>query len=110
MRILLLADEESKYYWDYFDKRKYERIEKTTFGSVDMPKRIAELYDINNISVELIGLCTDICVVSNAILLKASFPEMPISVDASCCAGVTVEKHNAALEVMKSCQIDVKNE
>ena len=57
--------------------------------------------------VELIGLCTDICVVSNALLIKAAFPEVPIAVDSACCAGVTPEKHEAALETMRSCQIDV---
>lgn len=61
-------------------------------------------------SVELIGVCTDICVVSNALLIKAFNPEIPIYVDASCCAGVTPEKHKAALETMKSCQIIVTNE
>ncbi len=60
--------------------------------------------------IELIGVCTDICVVSNALILKARYPEAAISVDASCCAGVTPEKHKAALETMKSCQIDVYNE
>lgn len=58
-------------------------------------------------SIELIGLCTDICVVSNTLLLKASFPEAEICVDSSCCAGVTPEKHEAALETMRSCQIDI---
>ena len=58
-------------------------------------------------SIELVGVCTDICVVSNALILKACFPEIPIYVDASCCAGTTPEKHKAALEVMKSCQINV---
>jgi nicotinamidase-related amidase len=61
-------------------------------------------------SIELIGVCTDICVVSNALILKAQYPEMNIIVDASCCAGVTPEKHKAALEVMKSCQINVIGE
>ena len=61
----------------------------------------------SNDEIELVGVCTDICVVSNALILKAKYPEAIISVDASCCAGVTPEKHNAALETMKSCQIDV---
>ncbi|MBQ8725418.1 MAG: isochorismatase family protein, partial [Oscillospiraceae bacterium] len=59
-------------------------------------------------AVTLIGLCTDICVVSNALILKANFPEMEIIVDAACCAGVTPESHNAALLTMKMCQIDVR--
>ena len=61
-------------------------------------------------AVELIGLCTDICVVSNALILKAMFPEVKITVDASCCAGVTTETHKAALQTMKMCQINVINE
>ena len=83
-------------------------VNKPTFGStelVDMIKRISEKEDV---SIELIGLCTDICVVSNALLLKAAMPEAEISVDASCCAGVTPEKHKAALETMSSCQITIK--
>lgn len=60
--------------------------------------------------IQLIGLCTDICVVSNALLAKAFFPEVPIVVDASCCAGTTPENHKAALQVMKCCQIDIINE
>nr|WP_024835485.1 isochorismatase family cysteine hydrolase [Clostridium sp. 12(A)] len=60
--------------------------------------------------VELIGLCTDICVVSNALILKASFPNIEITVDASCCAGATPETHKAALETMKMCQINVIGE
>lgn len=59
--------------------------------------------------VELIGLCTDICVVSNALIIKAAFPEAKVSVDADCCAGVTPETHSAALTTMKMCQIDVIN-
>ena len=57
--------------------------------------------------IELVGLCTDICVVSNALILKALFPESPITVDSSCCAGVTPETHRAALDTMKMCQINV---
>ena len=60
--------------------------------------------------VEIIGLCTDICVVSNALILKSQFPGINITVDASCCAGTTPEKHKAALEVMKSCQINIMGE
>ena len=60
--------------------------------------------------IELIGLCTDCCVVSNALILKANFPETEITVDASCCAGTTPENHKAALQVMKSCQINVVGE
>ena len=59
--------------------------------------------------MELVGLCTDICVVSNALLLKAHFPEKQIRVDASCCAGVTPKSHEAAIATMASCQIDILN-
>ena len=82
-------------------------MEKVTFGSVDLPRLIGEAAGDADFSVELTGLCTDICVVSNALLIKANFPEIPVSVDSSCCAGVTPEKHEAALETMRSCQIDV---
>ncbi len=90
------------------DGKKYTSVEKPTFGSVKLPEIIKQLAGDEEFSVELIGLCTDICVVSNALLLKANFPEIEISVDSSCCAGVTVESHNAALQTMKMCQIDVK--
>lgn len=60
--------------------------------------------------IELIGLCTDICVVSNALILRATYPDTEITVDASCCAGTTPENHKAALQVMKSCQINIKGE
>lgn len=60
--------------------------------------------------VELVGLCTDICVISNALIIKALYPEIPVSVDARCCAGVTPETHRAALAVMKMCQVDVTGE
>ena len=88
--------------------KNFTSVEKTTFGSVELPLRIREAVGEEAFSLELIGLCTDICVVSNALILKANFPETPITVDAACCAGVTPEKHAAALETMRSCQIDVK--
>ena len=79
--------------------------EKPTFGSMRLAEDLAMIPDLEEI--ELIGLCTDICVVSNALLLKARMPEVQITVDASCCAGVTPEKHAAALETMRSCQVEV---
>lgn len=85
----------------------YTQVEKLTFGSVDLPKIIEDKANGEDFSVELIGLCTDICVVSNALILKANFPEKLISVDSACCAGVTPDSHNAALTTMKMCQIDV---
>ncbi len=87
--------------------RPYTPVEKGTFGSVDLPGLIAKAAGDEPFSVELIGLCTDICVVSNALLLKAHFPESPICVDARCCAGVTPAAHEAAIATMQSCQIDI---
>ena len=83
-----------------------ECVKKPTFGSVTLARALAERKDEIE-SIELVGLCTDICVVSNALLLKAAMPEMPLCVDSACCAGVTPEKHLAALETMRSCQIAV---
>lgn len=83
---------------------------KPTFGSTDLVYLIEEYleeYEEKDLYIELIGLCTDICVVSNALLLKAHFPEAQIRVDSSCCAGVTPETHEAALTTMRMCQIDV---
>ena len=86
----------------------YTAVEKPTFGSVALPALVKEAA-AGDFSVELIGLCTDICVVSNTLLLKAHYPEVSISVDASCCAGVTPDTHKAALTTMGMCQIEVKN-
>ena len=86
-----------------------EIIEKPTFGSIALAESLKALSERETIELELIGLCTDICVVSNALLLKAAMPEVKIFVDASCCAGVTPEKHLAALETMRSCQIQIIN-
>lgn len=83
--------------------------EKPTFGSTSLAMDLKAISEAETIELELIGLCTDICVVSNALLLKAAMPEVKISVDASCCAGVTPEKHLAALETMRSCQIQIVN-
>ncbi len=82
-------------------------VDKVTFGSIDLPDFIAgqgERVD----ELELCGLCTDICVISNAMVLKAAFPEVKLSVDASCCAGVTKESHNTALRAMEAVQIEIK--
>lgn len=80
-------------------------IDKPTFGSFELCRYIDSLGEIEEI--ELVGLCTDICVISNALLLKAAFHELPIKVKASCCAGVTPQSHNNALESMKMCQIEI---
>ena len=82
-------------------------VDKVTFGSTELPE-ILRAYGEPIEEIHLCGLCTDICVISNAMILKASFPEAKISVDASCCAGVTPESHNTALEAMKAVQIDVE--
>ena len=85
----------------------HEAIEKNTFGAKDLPAVLAENYPAGMESIELCGLCTDICVISNALLLKAFFPETEILVDSSCCAGVTPASHENALGAMKMCQITV---
>ncbi len=92
---------------ELMEELPHYKVQKYTFGSTTLPYLMTEVADGEEFSIELIGLCTDICVVSNALLLKAQFPEAPISVDASCCAGVTPELHRAALETMRSCQIDI---
>ena len=81
--------------------------EKPTFGSVALAKDIAEIAANEEIEIEVLGLCTDICVVSTALMLKAYMPEVKISVDPACCAGVTPESHEAALKTMQMCQIKV---
>ena len=80
-------------------------FEKPTFGSVEMAEALCERSDIT--AIELVGVCTDICVISNSLLLKAFRPELSISVDSACCAGTTPENHEASLTAMKSCQITV---
>lgn len=86
-------------------------VDKVTFGSVGLGEYLRTENQENPIgSITLIGLCTDICVISNALLLKAFLPEVRIAVDASCCAGVTPESHKTALAAMKTCQIEIENE
>ena len=95
---------------DALSGRPYHTIEKPTFGSTALPDLIREIAGDEDFTIELVGLCTDICVVSNALLLKANFPEHEIFVDAACCAGVSDVTHQAALATMKCCQIQVTNE
>lgn len=83
-------------------------IDKPTFGSKELADRIAELAQQDELDITLVGLCTDICVVSNAMLIKAFLPETPVRVIADCCAGVTPESHQAALQTMKMCQIQIQ--
>lgn len=81
-------------------------VNKSTFGTLQW----RNMTWIGDGDIDLVGLCTDICVISNALVLKAMFPNTEITVDAGCCAGSTPEKHKAALEAMKSCQINVIGE
>ena len=83
------------------------RIEKGTFGSTKLADAIREIGNQEELEIKCFGLCTDICVVSNVLLLKANFPEAKIAVRADCCAGVTQESHEAALKTMQMCQIEV---
>ena len=81
---------------------------KPTFGSTELAQFIKEKAEEDKeLEVELIGVCTDICVVSNALLIKAFSLELPVAVDSKCCAGVTPDSHNAALATMRSCQVRV---
>ncbi len=80
-------------------------IDKPTFGSAELAEYLKALRDIEEI--ELVGLCTDICVISNTLIVKATFPETKITVDSKCCAGVTPESHENALKAMQMCQIDI---
>jgi len=90
---------------------KEEPVDKPTFGSVRLGDILFDADRTDPVrSVTLIGLCTDICVISNAMIVKAVLPEVPVRVDASCCAGVTPESHRNALAAMKMCQIIVENE
>lgn len=91
--------------------RTEQPIDKPTFGSVELGQVLQAASREESVqSVTLVGLCTDICVISNALLLKAFLPETKIVVDASCCAGVTPESHRQALEAMKACQIQIEND
>ena len=81
-------------------------VDKLTFGSIELP-RLLESFGEPIEKIELCGLCTDICVISNAMVLKAAFPEAPITVDSSCSAGVTVDSHNTALDAMRAVQIEI---
>lgn len=80
---------------------------KGAFGSIELAEQIKEDFAGEDLEIQLIGLCTDICVISNAMILKAAFPEARLIVDALCCAGVTKESHDRALEAMKACQIEI---
>ena len=86
-------------------------IDKPAFGSVELMKQLQQLDAENRLeAITFVGLCTDICVISNAIMAKAALPEVPVIVDAACCAGVTPESHKTALAAMRMCQIIIENE
>ena len=88
--------------------RKTEPVDKETFGSTDLADDLVAMNIDDEIkSITFVGLCTDICVISNALLVKAALPEVPIIVDAACCAGVTPESHENALKDMEMCQVEV---
>ena len=91
--------------------RKEDAIDKPSFGSVALAQLLKayDNYEEKIESITLIGLCTDICVISNAMIIKAYLPETPIFVDAECCAGVTPESHERALDAMAVCQINIEN-
>lgn len=89
---------------------KYKIYEKITFGSSELAKDLLNGNYDGITQVELVGICTDICVISNAMLFKTLLPEVPVFVDAACCAGVTQESHANALKAMKMCQIKILNE
>ena len=100
---------ENSYGWEICDELKHFAdiiVNKKTFGSFELPKIIENCSEEIN-EIELCGLCTDICVISNAMILKAAFPEVLITVDSKCCAGVTEESHQNAILAMKSVQINV---
>lgn len=87
--------------------KKYTEVEKLTFGSTELPLLIKQAAGEEEFDITLIGLCTDICVVSNALILKANFLKSEIYVVENCCAGVTPDSHNAAITTMKMCQINI---
>lgn len=95
-------------------RKEAEILDKPSFGSIDLGHKLGEYKMELSVkeqeeieSITFVGLCTDICVISNAMIMKAFFPEIPVIVDSSCCAGVTPESHDNALEAMKMCQIEV---
>lgn len=83
-------------------------FDKPTFGSVELAEYLKNMADLESVTV--IGLCTDICVISNALVIKAFLPEVTVRVNADCCAGVTPESHRNALEAMRMCQVEIVGE
>lgn len=91
-------------------EKNWRSIEKYTFGTFEIAEELKMDYPDEDFSFEVCGLCTDICVISNVLILRAAFPDAEITLDARCCAGVSKESHEAALTAMKCCQIDVIGE
>ena len=94
--------------WEICDALKeyaHTVIDKPTFGCAELPALLSALGSVDEVT--LVGLCTDICVISNAMLIKAAFPEAKVIIDSSCCAGVTPESHNNALAAMAAVQIEI---
>lgn len=83
-------------------------LDKPSFGSLELPKWVYKKTDGNFDEMEFCGVCTDICVISNAMIMKAAFPELTLTVDSACCAGVTPESHQTALDAMAACQMIIK--
>ncbi len=85
-------------------------LDKVTFGSMELGPMLQDMHEEDAISsITFVGLCTDICVISNVMIAKAFLPEVPIIVDAACCAGVTPDSHNTALASMRTCQVQIEN-
>ncbi len=87
--------------------KEYKDVIKAGFGSFSISRGLKDRYPGEEMEIEMLGLCTDVCVVSNALIMRAGYPNAKITVDSSCCAGVTPEGHRAALETMRNCQIDI---
>jgi len=87
--------------------KRYSEIQKAGFGSFSLTRGLKDRYPGEEMEFEVVGLCTDVCVVSNALIIRAGYPNARITVDSACCAGITPETHEAALTTMKCCQIDI---
>lgn len=83
---------------------------KDTFGSIELCELLKQRYEGKDAEIQFIGLCTDICVISNALMVKAALPEAKLIVHADLCAGVTKESHDNALNAMKMCQVDIQTQ
>jgi len=90
--------------------KRYTDVTKAGFGSFSITRGLKDRYPGEEMEFELVGLCTDVCVVSNALIIRAGYPNAKITVDASCCAGITPESHRAALITMNCCQVDIIND